>query len=152
MAYLTLVDIQNRITPAKLLELIRRSSIDADATNLINSAIADAESAINTYAVGTTDYPWVTVPAQAVECAFSICHAYLYLRSWPGTPMPLHIKEPYDAAKQTLKDLRDRQITWVASTEPGVNNPAKPFVSLPDDTPTYTSPRQARLSRLRKLL
>jgi len=144
-----LAQIQERISAAELLRLTRSNPLD---TVKVAAAIADAESAVNTYAIGTFGFPWAVVPAQATDATFAICHAYLYQRSWPGTPMPLHIKEPYDSAKRELVLLRDKKISWVETNAPEVANLSKAFVAMPNDEPVYDSPRQARLGKIRKIL
>lgn len=150
MAYLTLEELQTRLKgELGLKQLTRSETINVD---FINAALDDASSAVDEFAVGTQDYPWAVVPSQAVDATFNIARAYLYQRSWSGTPMPLHISEPYSQTRTQLKDLRDKNITWVTTNAPEIANKSEAFVSLPNEAPTYNSPRQARLGRLRRIL
>lgn len=148
MAYLTLAELKTRLSEDELKRLTRSDPLDEDK---VNAALADATSAIDEFAVGTEGYPWATVPSQALDCCFAITQCYLHQRSWPGTPIPLHISEPYNRAKMQLKDLRDKKITWVLTNAPEIANKSNAFISMPNDEPTYDSPRQARLGKLRKI-
>jgi phage gp36-like protein len=148
MAYLTLAELQTRMTAAELKRLTRTDPLDEP---LVNAALDDASSAIDEFAAGTFGYPWAVVPTNAKDCCFDIVKYYLHQRAWPGTPSPLHISEPYNQAKAKLRELRDKKITWVNTNAPEIANKSSAFVSMPNDEPTYDSPRQARLGKLRKI-
>lgn len=148
MAYLTQAEMVTRLTLPELMRLSRSNPLNVAKVNV---AIADAESYVNKFAAGTFGFPWSVVPSQATEAAFTLACVYLVSRSYPGEPLPEALQLDYLRIKEDLKLLRNKKITWVDTNAPEVANLSKAFVSMPNDEPVYSSPRQARLGKLRKL-
>lgn len=147
--YLTQADMVARLTLPEMLRLTRTNPLNVTK---VSTAIGDAEAVINTWAAGTFGYPWSVVPVQATEATFVIAQVYLHQRSWRGTPLDADLQIEYSRIMQELKNLRDKKTSWVATNSPEVANLSQAFVSMPNDTPKYDSPRQSRFGKLRKIL
>ena len=146
MAYITQTDIENKLKgSAVLLKILRSSAFDATALAVIASAIAESDGVINSYAEGTSGYPWSVTPQPAKTASLALCIWRLYALGWP---IPTSVKAEYDAAMEELKQLAGGKVSWVTGTNPAAQNTSKVFVWLPGDERSSTNPRRSTRSQL----
>lgn len=132
--------------PLALQELSDRANAAID-TDAVLSALRNADSKIDEYARGLDDYPFSTVPKEAVTAGITLAIYFLYKNVWRRIPQ--NVKDDYDAQIASLEALRDKKISWSDNTQPQAEKDGSLFDSFnpASDDPGDDNPRREALRR-----
>lgn len=106
MSYCTEQDLITRYGEDELIQLTDKQNVGQLDTDVINSAIADADSLIDGYLGSRYSLPVNPVPRSLVRIACEICRYYLYENLATD-----EVKDRYNEAVRSLKAISNGQMS-----------------------------------------
>lgn len=112
MTYCTEQDLITRYGQDELIQLTDKQNVGQLDTDVINSAIADADSLIDSYLGSRYDLPVNPVPRSLLRIACEITRYYLY-----ETMATDEVKDRYNEAVKSLKAISKGEMSIGISTQ-----------------------------------
>jgi len=129
MAYITLTDLQTRYGAGELIKLADRNGDNVPDQDVVDAAIVDAESVIDSHLAGGYVLPLNPVPSLIVRLACSIARYHLY----DDNPAE-KVREDYEAAKLTLHKISTGELKLISEggglASPGYSEGEKQFNAI----------------------
>ncbi|MCM2494549.1 gp436 family protein [Burkholderia glumae] len=131
MRYCTLFDLQAAVPERTLIELTNDTPVDYGTppattinTNIVESAVRQAEEIIDAHLRGRYDLPLSPVPTVIKDVTVNLARHWLYARRPEGAGLPETVSQTFKASMQMLEKIRDNKLTigdpsGAATPEPG---------------------------------
>lgn len=133
MTYATQTDMNERFGEAELIQLTDRGgSTGAIVTDVLDQALADADSMIDGYLAARYTLPLASVPTVLIRIGCDLARYYLY-----DDGAPKEVGERYQAAINFLKSVSRGEVSLGLTTPP--TSSGAPDYSAPDRVFTRTT-------------